>query len=91
MESADSLWYNACMKNSATVAFVYDSELRLWSAHIPGVGAYGEGKTRKTALDDLKKAIELYIESEGKTAFLEKLQPKAEYKDFPLSTFAPAA
>lgn len=80
--------YNDSMTGSATVAFVLDKELGIWTAHLPDVPAYGEGKTKEDALDDLKKAIALYIEEAGQEVFESHLSPATEYKKVSLRIFA---
>ncbi|MBI3619186.1 hypothetical protein HY213_04115 [Candidatus Peregrinibacteria bacterium] len=71
-----------------TVTFVLDEELGIWTAYVPDVAAYGEGETKEDALEDLKKAVALYIEAAGEEAFYAHLAPVAEYKKIPLSAFA---
>ncbi len=76
------------MTGFATVAFVLDEELGVWAAYIPDVPAYGEGKSKEEALEDLKKAVALYIEEAGQEVFQSHLAPTTEYKTIPLSMFA---
>lgn len=76
------------MTGIATVAFVLDEELGTWTAYIPDVAAYGEGASKEEALEDLKKAVALYIEEAGVEDFLAHIAPTTEYERVPLSTFA---
>ncbi len=80
--------YTVSMTGSATVAFTLDKVLGIWTAYIPDVPAYGEGKTKEAALTDLKEAVALYIEEAGEKAFQDHLAPATEYKKVPLRIFA---
>jgi predicted RNase H-like HicB family nuclease len=75
---------------NVTIAFEYDQEIQTWAAHIPGVGAYGEGSTKEAALEDLKEALQLYIETVGKEQFFSEAG-LIEYKTIPLQSIAEIA
>lgn len=79
------MWYNGHMLNQITVAFVWDEELKLYSAFVPNIAAYGEGATKEEALESLKKAILMYIDEVGRDQFLAELNPPYEYESFELS------
>lgn len=68
-----------------TVAFIWDKELKLYSAHIEGVAAYGEGATKEEALQSLKEALGLYIGEVGKNQFLTEVIAPVEYERLKLS------
>jgi predicted RNase H-like HicB family nuclease len=85
------VWYTVDMDmDQVTVAFEFDAEIETWSAHIPGVGAYGEGATKEEALADLKEALHLYMETVGKNQFLEEAG-LVEYESVPLQSIAEIA
>jgi predicted RNase H-like HicB family nuclease len=48
-----------------TVEIIPDPELGGFTARVPEIPAYGEGKTAEEALDDLKDALRGYIEVFG--------------------------
>jgi predicted RNase H-like HicB family nuclease len=72
---------------SVYVAFEWDPDIAVFTAHIPHVAAYGEGATKEEALQSLKQAITLYIEEVGKQRFEEEVTP-AEYQKLDLATLA---
>lgn len=74
------------MNTTVSVTLTYDEKAKQWGAWIPDVPAYGVGKTPQVAMDDLKKAVVLYIEEVGKKRFLEEIAPPAQTLSIPLAT-----
>ncbi len=82
------MWYNVLVMelDHVTVVFVWDGELKTYSAYVEGVAAYGEGKTKEEALESLKKALMLYIGEVGKDRFLGEIVAPIEYEELKLSS-----
>ncbi len=53
-----------------TIELVPDLELGGFTAHVPNIPAYGEGKTEEEAIVDLKVGIQAYIDENGMEATL---------------------
>ena len=47
------------------IELIPDKKLGGFTARIPGVPAYGEGKTENLAIADLKDAVRAYVEAFG--------------------------
>ena len=47
------------------IELIPDQELGGFTARIPGIPAYGEGKTEADAIADLKEAVRAYAEAFG--------------------------
>ena len=56
-----------------TIEFIPDPELGGFTAHIPNIPAYGEGKTEEEAILDLKVSLQGYIEEFGMEDALSRL------------------
>ena len=56
-----------------TVEFILDPDLGMYTARVPYIPAYGEGKTKEEALADLKEALTGYIEAFGLEDALQRL------------------
>ena len=69
-----------------TIAYVWDKDLKRFSAYIPDVAAYGEGATKEEALQSLKQALVLYIEEVGKEQFLSEVIGPVEYETLQLGS-----
>jgi predicted RNase H-like HicB family nuclease len=52
-------------EHSITVELIPDPEVGGFTARIPDIPAYGEGKTEDEAIADLKEAVQAYVESFG--------------------------
>lgn len=77
-------------KSGITVEYILDPELHAYTAHIPHIPAYGEGKTKEEALADLREALAGYIEAFGMEAALERLSTpiSVQHLDVSLADFA---
>jgi predicted RNase H-like HicB family nuclease len=73
------------MNTTISVTLTHDEKAKTWGAWIPDVPAYGVGKTPQLAMDDLKKAVALYIEEVGKKRFLEEIAAPTQTLSVPLS------
>ena len=69
-----------------SVTMTYDEKLRQWGAWLPDVAAYGTGTTPEEALEDLKKALKLYVEEVGRERLLEEIAPPAQSLSIPLTS-----
>ena len=69
-----------------SVTMTYDEELRQWGAWLPDVAAYGAGATPQEALEDLKKALALYVEEVGRERLMEEIAPPAQSLSIPLTS-----
>ena len=56
-----------------TVELIRDPELGGFTARLPDIPAYGEGDSEEEAIDDLKVAIQGYIEAFGLEDALSRL------------------
>jgi predicted RNase H-like HicB family nuclease len=56
-----------------TVELIRDPELGGFTARLPDIPAYGEGESEEEAIDDLKAAIQGYIEAFGLEDALSRL------------------
>ena len=74
-----------------SVTLSYDEEIDQWGAWLPDITAFGQGDTPQDAIEDLKKALALYIEEVGYKKFLEELAPPAQSLSLPLSDLVEAA
>jgi len=74
-----------------SVTLSYDEEIDQWGAWLPDVAAFGQGDTPQAAIEDLKKALALYIEEVGYKKFVEELAPPAQSLSLPLSDLVEAA
>lgn len=78
------MWYNSSMKK-VTVTFVWDEELKVYSAYLADVPVCGEGATKEKALQSLKEGLMFYIEEEGKDALLSHIIGPMEYEEVDLA------
>ena len=74
------------MDAMVSVTITYDEKLRQWGAWLPDVAAYGTGATPEEALEDLKKALKLYVEEVGRERLLEEIAPPAQSLSIPLTS-----
>jgi len=58
-----------------TVELIPDQEQGGFTACIPDIPAYGEGETEQEAINDLKEALQAYIEAFGLEAALARINP----------------
>jgi len=73
-----------------TIAFIFDPELKMYTARVPYIPAYGEGKTKEKAVADLKEALAGYIEAFGMEDALQRLSApiSVQHLDLSLAEFA---
>ena len=81
------MWYTASM-NKVTVTFIWDEELKIFSAYLPDVPVCGEGHTKEAALNHLKEGIEFYIEEVGREEFLSRITVPMEHEEIELARLA---
>ena len=62
---------------SLTVELIPDPELGGFTARLPDIPAYGEGRTEEEAIADLQEAIRGYIETFGLEDALSRLSSPA--------------
>ena len=79
------------MGKMVSVTLSYDEEIGRWGAWLPDIAAYGTGATAPEAIDDLKKALALYIEEVGMERFQEELAPPMQSLSLLLNTLVEAA
>ena len=53
------------MEKHLTVELIPDAEVGGFTARLPDIPAYGEGDTEEEAIEDLKEALQAYIEEFG--------------------------
>lgn len=70
-----------------TVVFVWDEELKLYSAYIPDVPVCGEGATKQKALAHLEEGIKFYLEDVSREEFLSQIIAPMEHEKIKLSRF----
>ena len=77
-------------QSGITVEFILDPELQVYTARVPHIPAYGEGKTQEEALADLREALAGYIEAFGMEAALQRLSTpiSVQHLDVSLADFA---
>lgn len=80
------MWYHGGMNTLVSVTLTHDEKVKQWGVWIPDVPAYGVGATPQEAMNDLKKALALYIEEVGKKRFLEEIAPPAQSLSIPLTS-----
>ncbi len=68
-----------------TIELIPDTELGGFTARIPDVPAYGEGKTEEAAIADLKHALRAYIDTYGLDDALGRLNPPATLRTLKVS------
>lgn len=74
---------------SLTIEIIPDPELGGFTARLPDVPAYGEGKTEDEAMADLQEALRGYIETFGLDDALSRLtQPALRTIDLDLTELA---
>ncbi len=71
-----------------TVTFIWDEELKIFTAYLPDVPVCGEGPTKEAALNHLKEGIEFYIEEVGREEFLSQVTVPTEYEEVELAQLA---
>ncbi|MDD5054747.1 MAG: type II toxin-antitoxin system HicB family antitoxin [Candidatus Peribacteraceae bacterium] len=62
------------------IEFIPDPVHGGFTAHVPDIPAYGEGKTEEEALEDLKVGIQAFIEENGIDATLARLNSPTKLK-----------
>ena len=65
---------------NVTIEFIPD-EVSGFTAHIPDISAYGEGKTKEEAVADLKIGVQAFIEENGMEATLARLNSPTELQE----------
>ena len=68
-----------------TIELIPDTGLGGFTARIPDLPAYGEGKTEEKAIADLKQAIRAYIEAFGLEDALSRINSPTTLCELPLS------
>jgi predicted RNase H-like HicB family nuclease len=63
-----------------TVELIPDLELGGFTARVPDIPAYGEGKTEEWAVADLKLALAAYIEAFGLDDAMARLNPPSSLR-----------
>lgn len=58
---------------NVTIELIPDPDIGGFTAHIPDIPAYGEGKTEEEAIADLKVGIQAFIEENGLEATLARI------------------
>ena len=61
--------------NTVTIELIPDPEEGGFTACVPDIPAYGEGETEQEAIDDLKEALQAYIETFGLQEALSRINP----------------
>lgn len=61
------------LNSKVTVELIADEELGGFTARVPDIPAYGEGKTEDEAIADLHQALRGYIETFGIAAAMERM------------------
>ena len=68
-----------------TIELIPDAELGGFTARVPDVPAYGEGKTEEAAIADLKQALRAYIETYGLDDARSRLNPPTTLRKLTVS------
>ncbi len=71
------------------IEFIPDTEMGGFTAHVPDIPAYGEGKTEEEALEDLKVGIQAFIEENGIEVTLARLNSPSKLKQVNFSELMP--
>jgi len=79
------------MQTMVSVVLSFDEDVGGWAAWLQDIPAYGQGETPQLAIDDLKNALALYIETVGKREFMTQLAPPSQSLSLPLSDLVPAS
>lgn len=75
--------------STITVELIPDPEQGGFTACIPDIPAYGEGKTEEEAIDDLKDAVRAYVEAFGLEDALSRVSaPTVRQLDWDLAEIA---
>jgi len=89
MPTFRSPWYNGSMDTMVSIVLTYDDEIDQWGAWLSGISAYGQGGSPQEAIEDLKRALGLYIEEVGREKFLQDIDPPSQVLSLPLSDLVP--
>lgn len=68
-----------------TIELIPDAEIGGFTARIPDIPAYGEGKTEEDAINDLKEALRAYIETFGLKDALARVNPPTKLRQISIS------
>jgi predicted RNase H-like HicB family nuclease len=63
-----------------TVELIPDREVGGYTARVPDIPAYGEGRTEEEAIADLKEALSAYIEAFGLDAAASRMNPPSSWE-----------
>lgn len=72
------------LHNIVTIEFIPDPELGGFTAHMPHVPVYGEGKTEEGALADLKEGLRGYVDLYGWNDLTSRLAAPARLRSMNL-------
>ena len=62
------------------IELIPDAEMGGFTAHIPGISAYGEGVTEEEAIADLKVGIQAFVEENGIEAALLRINAPSQLR-----------
>ncbi len=68
----------------------YDEKEKRFSAYVPDIPGCGEGQTEVEAIEDLKEALRLYIETRGIDRAIALIRPRPEVRELDLTELARA-
>ncbi len=68
-----------------TIELIPDPEQGGYTARVPDIPTYGEGKTEEEAISDLKEGLRTYIEAFGLDDALARLNPPTRLKQIKVS------
>jgi predicted RNase H-like HicB family nuclease len=82
------LWYTVCVMGAESmplnVELIPDPEQGGFTACVPDIPAYGEGETEQEAIEDLKEALRVFIETVGLDDALSRVRPRSAVKEIDL-------
>ena len=70
--------------NGLTIEIIPDPEEGGFTARVPDIPAYGEGKTEEEAIADLKEALRAYVEAFGLEDALARLNAPSSLRHLEL-------
>ena len=79
------------MDTMISVTLSFDEKAHQWGAWVADIAAFGVGDSPPEAIEDLKKALALYIETVGRKQFLKELAPPVQAISLPLRDLVQAA
>ena len=74
---------------NVAVLFIPDKEQGGYTAYVPDIPAYGEGKTKNEAIADLKMGIQVYVDEFGLEETLSRISGVSAIQQMNFGDFLP--